>query len=153
MSDWIKQAAGKAKDQAEVNDALFKKVKLIESNFTDYSMQLWLKFDEVFKEIKAEFGDNAKIHANGNQLRITIGDVEINGIAKYGEYFGGYYGDAQLTYSSKSATSSKELPVTELSLKGPDNPTWVYNKPVRDKLFGRDEVEEIFKTAMWQYLD
>lgn len=154
--DWLNGAGENARNEKEANNRAAELEKQLQRNFPDYCMQLWLKFDEVFKEIKKEFGDLASIKAENQSLRIIVGDVQIDAQAELSPYFGGYFASVELTYTVKNASRGPELPIKDILLHNYDDPKWVYLVTEfgrkTNKVFGREEIEAIFKTALRKYL-
>ncbi|MDR4442160.1 MULTISPECIES: hypothetical protein [Bacillus cereus group] len=153
--EWLDKAANNAKEENEMTKKLKAKEKEMEEKYPDYLMQLWSEFNNVFDEIQEKFGTElATIRITDNQLTIKISDVTINAIAEKQGSMGGL-APVNLTYKAKNVSGGPALPYETLvlTLEG----KWIYQERnpqqrLVSKEFGKEQIIEVFKVALWKYL-
>ena len=154
--DWIEKAAENFKKQ---NDSAEKYNELnaeFQESYPHLVESLWNMFEKTFDEIKSKFGDSTGFEANGNTMRLVIGDVMITGVADNGKYLGGIHGAADISYEVHGQTGTVDLPVDRILIYDLENPSWMYFK---DHVNGRklvpfqeEDIQEIYRTALSIYL-
>lgn len=153
--DWLDKAANNAKDEQKRIKEAEERIQKINEAYPDCRMQLWIEFQNVFKEIQEKFGTEVThIEAHENTLNIKIADVTIHAIAEQQILLGGYYASVNLSYNVSGSYATMELPYSPILLNGDGK--WIYldrskSWPV-SKEFGKEQIGEIFKSALQRYL-
>ncbi|PEA97932.1 hypothetical protein CON66_00120 [Bacillus cereus] len=153
--EWLNKAANNAKAERESVKDSEEKLRKLKESYQDYLMQLWMEFQDVFKEVEEKFGTElTSIKAHANHLVIEIGDVTIDASAEQGALMGGYFAAVYVTYKVPNTSGGPHLPYSKILLT--NDGKWVYldkgSNRTLNKAFGKEQITEIFKTALWKYL-
>ncbi len=153
--EWLNRAANNAKAERESVKESEEKLRKLTEAYPDYLMQLWMEFQNVFKEVEEKFGTElTSIRAHEDHLVIEIADVTIDASAEQEALMGGYFAAVYVTHKVPNASGGPDLPYSKILLT--NDGKWVYldrssNRTV-NKAFGKEQITEIFKTALWTYL-
>lgn len=153
--DWLDEAASNAKIQHENEKKAEEKIRKLKESYPDYLKQLWREFEDVFREVEAKFGaELTSIKAEGNFLTIKVADITIEAISEQQQLFGGYFAAVYVTHTVPNVSGGPELPYPKVYFTYDGE--WVYVddslKRAVNKQFGKEQIAEIFKIALWKYI-
>ncbi|MCP9228510.1 hypothetical protein NMG90_24615 [Bacillus mycoides] len=153
--DWLDKAASNAKIRYENEKKTEEKIRKLKEAYPDYLKQLWLEFEDVFREVEARFGaELTNIKVEGNFLTIKVADITIEAISEQHDLLDGYFAAVYVTHKVPGISGGPELPYRKVYFTYDSK--WVYVddslKKSVNKQFGKEQIAEIFKVALWKYL-